>query len=124
MPQVKTDPPPARSKDLTLEELVNALANERGPDLRGYKHGTLGRRVEKRMFDLGITTFGQYLEAIRKTPGEIPHLLNTVLINVTEFCRDAPAWEFMRTQVLPKMLKNIKTGDVFRCWSAGCATGE
>jgi two-component system CheB/CheR fusion protein len=112
------------SKELTLEKLVSELADHRGPDLRGYKHGTLERRIRKRMSEVGIGTYGEYLKKVRDEAHEIPALLNTILINVTQFFRDPQAWEFLRTQVLPKMVKNLRPGDSFRCWSAGCATGE
>ncbi|HZU23153.1 MAG TPA: CheR family methyltransferase [Terriglobales bacterium] len=109
---------------LTLAQLVHGLAADGGPDLRGYKPTTLERRVRKRMQELGIPDFAEYLEFVRKTPEEPAALLNTVLINVTEFFRDPQAWESLRTQVLPALLGSLRPGDSFRGWVAGCATGE
>jgi two-component system, chemotaxis family, CheB/CheR fusion protein len=110
--------------DITLHELVDTLAGDHGPDLRGYKQSTLQRRIRKRMFELGIGTFRQYLEKVSQDRAEVPLLLNTVLINVTEFFRDAPAWDYLRAEVLPRLLKDLRPGDPFRAWSAGCASGE
>ncbi|MFB3814126.1 MAG: CheR family methyltransferase [Terriglobales bacterium] len=112
------------SEDLSLRELIHSVAEERGLDLRGYKPSSLERRTRKRMFQLGIGNFSAYLQYIRNRPGEINELLNTVLINVTEFFRDPLAWEVLRSQVLPRMLKRLQPGDSFRAWSAGCASGE
>jgi two-component system CheB/CheR fusion protein len=112
------------SDDLTLQELIDQLATERGPDLRGYKHTSLARRVRKRMSDVGMTNFRDYLALLRGTPDENLHLLNTVLINVTEFFRDSQAWQALRDEALRPILASMQPADTLRIWSAGCATGE
>ncbi len=110
--------------DLSLGELVSELAARRGLDLRGYKHGTLQRRLRRRLRQVGIESYSEYLRHVLEDPGEISELLNAVLINVTEFFRDPPAWEFLRTSVLPNMLREVGSGEIFRAWCVGCATGE
>ena len=76
------------------------------------------------MFQLNLGGYAEYGEYIRKHPDEINQLLNTLLINVTEFFRDPPAWEILRHEILPSLLKNLRPGHSFRVWSAGCASGE
>jgi two-component system CheB/CheR fusion protein len=39
-------------------------------------------------------------------PGEFAELLNTVLINVTSFFRDADAWDVLKAQVIPAVIAN------------------
>jgi len=112
------------SDDLSLKQLVELISDKRSVDFRGYKHSTLDRRLRKRMFALDIGSYGRYLERIRQDPTELAELLNTVLINVTEFLRDPQAWEFIRTSVLPPFFQRLKPGDSFRAWCAGCASGE
>ncbi len=114
----------APKQDLSLTEIVQELANRCALDLRGYKHGTLQRRLRKRMQRLSVSSYSDYLEVIRRTPGEAGELLNTVLINVAEFFRDAPAWEALRTSVLPALLARLQPGDPFRAWCPACASGE
>lgn len=110
---------------MSLQALIYALAEERGLDLRGYKHSTLERRVRKRMFQIGIHSYSDYLEKVRENPAaEMTELLNTVLINVTEFFRDPQAWDALRNDVLPRLFAEMEPGDSFRAWSAGCASGE
>jgi two-component system CheB/CheR fusion protein len=108
----------------TLKELVQRLAEERGVDLRGYKVTTLERRVRRRMQQLGIDSYADYLKFIARDPGETAKLLDTVLINVTRFFRDTQAWDALAEHVLPAMFKSRPPGSSFRVWSAGCATGE
>ena len=110
--------------DLTLQEFVEALAREQGPDLRGYKCSTLERRVRKSMQAARVAGYREYLERIREDAREGARLLDAVLINVTEFFRDPQAWEYVRAHVLPPLLSALKPGDSFRAWSAGCASGE
>ena len=112
------------TKELTLKELLQELAEQRNFDVRGYKKTTLERRFRRRMFQLNVGTYGAYGHYIREHPDEINELLNTLLINVTEFLRDPPAWEILRHEMLPSLLKGLKPGHSFRAWSAGCASGE
>src|SRR5439155_5473766 len=51
-------------------------------------------------------------------------LFDTILINVTSFYRDPPAWEFLRDHVVPDILARKDPSDPVRVWSAGCASGE
>jgi len=76
------------------------------------------------MFQLNLGGYADYGEYINKHADEINELLNTILINVTEFFRDPPAWEILRHEILPPLLKRVKPGHSFRAWSAGCASGE
>ena len=109
---------------ITLKDLLQELAEERNFDLRGYKLTSLERRFRHRMFQLKISSYEAYSEYIRSNPGEVNSLLNTVLINVTQFFRDPQAWDVLRTEVLPGLTAPLKPGDTFRMWSAGCASGE
>jgi len=92
--------------------------------LRGYKHTTLDRRIRRRLAQLKIGGFRQYLDFITGHPDEINDLLNTVLINVTEFFRDPQAWQVLRENILPRITRSLRQGDSLRIWSAGCASGE
>jgi two-component system CheB/CheR fusion protein len=112
------------AEDVTLKELLQKLAEHRAFDFRGYKRTTLERRFRKRMFQLNIGTYSDYSQYIRKHPEETNELLTTILINVTEFFRDPPAWEILRHDIVPPMIKALKPGSSFRTWSAGCASGE
>lgn len=109
---------------LSLRQLLDELANNRNLDLRGYKTTTLERRIRKRMSEVNTHNYSEYLEKLRQDPTEVDILLNTILINVTEFFRDPPAWEALRANVLADLLRRLKPGDTFRVWCAGCASGE
>src|SRR5206468_5848462 len=52
------------------------------------------------------------------------NLFNDVLINVTGFFRDPEAYESLRKDAFPLMLKNKSTNASVRIWVPGCSTGE
>jgi two-component system CheB/CheR fusion protein len=112
------------AEEQTIKDLVHELAEERGFDLRGYKFTTLERRVRRRMHQLNLGSYKEYLDYIRADGNETDKLLDTVLINVTRFFRDVQAWDAVAQEVLPALLKNKPPGSSLRIWCAGCATGE
>src|SRR5947209_5388605 len=110
--------------DENLEELIAELAASQALDLRSYKRTTIKRRLKRRMGQLGVGNFEAYRQRLRDDPAEAAELFSTVLINVTEFFRDQQGWHVMRTEVLPRLLDDLQSGETFRAWCAGCSTGE
>jgi two-component system, chemotaxis family, CheB/CheR fusion protein len=106
-----------------FERLLGYLRESRGFDFTGYKRASLVRRVDHRMSGLGVATLEDYQDYLEVHPEEFTHLFNTILINATEFFRDADAWEYLRTELLPGLLTQQNQG-VIRVWSAGCASGQ
>jgi two-component system CheB/CheR fusion protein len=107
-----------------FEELLEYLKRNRGFDFTGYKRASLVRRVSARMKGVGSETFREYLDMLQVDPGEFTALFDSLLINVTAFFRDPPAWEFLRSEVLPALVATKDPSEPLRVWSAGCATGE
>ncbi len=104
-----------------LEPLLTFLREERGFDFRGYKRASLARRIAKRMTTVGAGSYDAYRDVLEIDAHEWTALLDTVLINLTSFFRDEPAWEALRTQHLPAI---VRRGGKIRAWCAGCASGE
>ncbi len=107
-----------------LKNLLKELAESHGLDLRAYKPTTLERRIRRRMQQLEIENYQEYLEFIHSRPEEVVDLLNVVLINVTRFFRDPQAWEALRHLALPQLVHHHNLSHAFRAWCAGCSTGE
>jgi two-component system, chemotaxis family, CheB/CheR fusion protein len=110
--------------DADLETLVEHLKRNRGFDFTGYKRASLERRVAKRMSELSMPSFAEYLDHLEVHPDEFANLFNTILINVTAFFRDASTWDFLRDAVIPELIAANQPGFPIRVWSAGCASGE
>jgi two-component system, chemotaxis family, CheB/CheR fusion protein len=107
-----------------VEVLLDYLRRNRGFDFTGYKRTSLTRRIDKRMQAVGISSYLDYVDYLEVVPEEFTHLFNTILINVTGFFRDPPAWEFVAEEVLPDILAARRPGEPLRIWSAGCASGQ
>ncbi|HKX17336.1 MAG TPA: CheR family methyltransferase [bacterium] len=107
-----------------LEQLLEHVKQSRGFDFTAYKRSSLGRRIEKRMQVLNIANYSDYLEYLKVRADEFTQLFNVILINVTEFFRDAQAWEYLGADILPHILGQKPGQEQIRVWSAGCASGE
>ncbi|HEX8419581.1 MAG TPA: CheR family methyltransferase [Sphingomonas sp.] len=111
-------------QDPEFEALLRHIQESRGLDFRGYKRTSLMRRITLRMEAVGVDSFSGYQSHLEADPAEFDDLLNTVLINVTSFFRDADAWEVLKTQVVPTLIANAEPDKPIRVWSVGCASGE
>ncbi len=110
--------------DGQFEQLVEYLQRARGFEFGGYKRPGLMRRIEKRMGMVGVADFPSYVDYLQVHPDEFASLFDAILINVTSFFRDPPVWEFLRTNVVPRLLELKPADHPVRAWSAGCASGE
>jgi two-component system CheB/CheR fusion protein len=71
-----------------------------------------------------IDKFSDYMDYLEVHPEEFAQLFDTILINVTSFFRDQPAWDFLAEQIIPRILREKKPNEAIRIWSAGSASGE
>ena len=110
---------PADGSD--FERLLEFVRTERNFDFTGYKRSSLQRRTTKRMRELGIEGYSEYLECLRTDTDEFTRLFNTILINVTSFFRDEETWAAIGDTILPELLDGDRP---IRVWSAGCASGQ
>jgi two-component system, chemotaxis family, CheB/CheR fusion protein len=114
-----------QERDPQFEDLLAFIRDERGFDFTGYKRPSLRRRFSKRMESEKVPSFPEYREYLEQHPDEFVQLFNTILINVTSFFRDEVAWDYLRREVVPRIVELHDGVDSYiRLWSTGCATGE
>jgi two-component system CheB/CheR fusion protein len=116
--------PVTAGEEAPLEALLTYLHTTRGFDFSGYKRASLERRLRKRMEDVGVETYGDYVDLLEVQQDEFQALFDTILINVTGFFRDPQAWDYYASDVIPRLIHGIDPEDRIRVWSAGCASGE
>jgi two-component system CheB/CheR fusion protein len=114
---------PTRS-DITLGDLLEFVNRSRGFDFTGYKRTTVERRVDRRMSEVGVSRFEDYIDHLELHPEEFASLFNSILINVTSFFRDPQTWEYLAAETVPELIAGHPPDSPLRFWSAGCATGE
>ncbi|WP_103354488.1 CheR family methyltransferase [Amycolatopsis sp. CA-128772] len=107
-----------------FESVLTYLKESRGFDFTGYKRSSLMRRVRRRMSQVEIDSYADYIDQLQVNADEFVALFNTILINVTGFFRDPDAWQHLRAQVLPALLAERSPEEPIRVWSAGCAAGQ
>lgn len=107
-----------------LKELLEYLRTTRGFDFTAYKKTSLVRRLRRRMEAIPIEGYLEYKDYLEVHPEEFGMLFNSFLINVTSFFRDPTAWDYLREQIIPRILGLVAPGQTIRVWSAGCSSGE
>jgi chemotaxis methyl-accepting protein methylase len=106
---------------LALKAILELLRERIGTDFSCYRAATVRRRILNRMISVGVESFTQYLDMLRGAEGEPLRLLERLTIKVSRFYRNKPAWDLLRTEVLPRLAHRAAP---LRLWSAGCGCGE
>ncbi|ORE90580.1 chemotaxis protein CheB [Aurantimonas sp. 22II-16-19i] len=106
-----------------LRRVVGHLRAHTGHDFGSYKRATVLRRVLRRMHVCRVDSLDAYAAHLRETPEEAQQLFADLLISVTRFFRDPPAFEVLRQQAMARLFEDVPE-DGLRVWSVGCATGE
>jgi len=104
--------------------VLDELRKSSGVDFSQYKPNTIHRRALRRMVILKQDSFGAYAKYVKEHPEEAGKLFDDVLIPVTSFFRDFEAFEALKTQVFPAIVKDKGNKGTIRMWAPGCSTGE
>jgi len=120
----QTQQSPAGVGDSRAQAVLAELRNGLGMDFSYIKLNVLSRRTWRRMMLLGVHEFDDYIAYLQSNLGEVQALRDDLLINVTSFFRDPPAFRALATEVLPKLLLSKPPGEDLRVWVPACASGE
>lgn len=104
--------------------IAEAVQRHTEHNFRHYKVTTLARRILRRMQVLKCSSVQAYIEVLGASRDEATRLFRDLLISVTAFFRDAPAFRALEASVVPKLLQNRREDEPLRVWVPGCATGE
>ena len=107
-----------------FDKILALLHQQTGVDFTNYKQATLRRRIERRMNARKIGSFNEYCAYVQKNQTEAKALFNDILIPVTSFFRDAPAFRALKTNYFPQMLRSDRSDGSIRIWVPACSTGE
>ena len=107
-----------------IQKIFVMIRSATGHDLSHYKQTTLRRRIERRMAIHQVNRIADYVKYLQQTPPEVDILFKDMLIGVTNFFRDPDAFDVLKKQVLPAMIKTKQPDSSIRIWSVGCSTGE
>ncbi len=122
-------PLPAMTGDDWISPVLARL-KQSGHDFHGYKHGTMQRRIERRVRMVGrdagsgADALTAYVERLGHDEAELQALANDLLINVTGFFRDPEVFSTLSGSILPDLVRHHDETRPIRLWCAGCSTGE
>ncbi len=109
-----------------LPDIIELLRVKTDHDFTLYKHGTMRRRIERRMAMAALEAddMYRYLDMLRGDQNELDLLAKYLLINVTGFFRDPNVFDLLAETVVPGLIRNRPPDQAIRVWVAGCSTGE
>jgi len=107
-----------------LQKIYIALRAQTDHDFSLYKNNTINRRIERRMAVHQIDSIDDYARYLQESVREVKILFKELLIGVTRFFRDAPAFEALSEKLLPQLLQGKPDNYTIRVWVAGCSSGE
>ncbi len=114
----------AANHERDFAEIFAILRTTSGVDFSLYKHGTIRRRIYRRMALHKIESLGDYARLLRERRAEAEALFQDLLINVTAFFREPATFDALRDRVFPVLASNRAADDPIRIWIPGCSTGE
>ena len=113
-----------RFTDKNFADIRNLAYEVTGIKLSDHKRNMVYGRLARRLRRLGLDSFDDYCVLIREKSGEeFTEFVNAITTNLTSFFREPYHFDFIKQTVLPELIKT-KRDKRFRCWSAGCSTGE
>ena len=120
------DVPPGRASDEErgVDAILRLLRDEYAIDFSHYKAGTVTRRIERRLALNRSLDIDMYVEQLRSDPRELSSLYEDLLIGVTRFFRDDPAFDTLEHRIIPELVERTDADEQIRVWVPGCATGQ
>ncbi|MEM6329334.1 MAG: chemotaxis protein CheB, partial [Planctomycetota bacterium] len=119
---------PRIAEDVTQDgdklEIFRLFRHKYGIDFSLYKPATIDRRIERRVQLTRSADTREYVEKLDTDADELENLYRDLLVEVTQFFRDPDAFQSLRREVIPGLVKDAARGGEVRMWVPGCATGE
>jgi chemotaxis protein methyltransferase CheR len=112
----------AQLTDADFSKLSKFIYSQYGIKMPPEKKIMLQSRLQKRLRALTIYSFKEYIEYVFSSNNneEIIHMMDVVSTNKTDFYREPAHFDFLRSNILPKLYDNRKS---LKVWSAGCSSG-
>ena len=107
-----------------LRKIYLLLRTATDRDFSQYKRNTICRRIERRMSLQRIDDIDDYVRYLQESNVELNILFKELLIGVTSFFRDPAAFELLKEEYLPELLRDKPDDYQVRVWVPGCSSGE
>jgi chemotaxis protein methyltransferase CheR len=113
--------------DEDFGKLSSFVYGELGIKMPYPKKIMLQCRLQKRVTDLKLASFKEYLEFVFSKEGqdeEMIKMIDLVTTNKTDFFREPSHFDYLTEVALPEICSNLRSRKTIRIWSAACSSGE
>ena len=90
--------------------------------LADHKMDMAYNRLVRRLRELKLDNFDDYLQLLERNPVEFGQFINALTTNLTAFFREKHHFDFVQSTILPEIQASGQRR--LRGWSAGCSLGE
>ena len=91
-------------------------------DLNCYKEKQMRRRIDALITKCKISSYDEYVEAIKSDSKLMEEFVTYLTINVSEFYRNPDQWKVVENEIFPYLFERF--GNNIKIWSAACSTGD
>ena len=114
--------------DKEFNELRNLIFDSIGIEIREHKKHLLVNRLSKRLRQLGLQCFREYLNYLETSPNrhkEMIELVDAVTTNKTDYFREPKHFQIMDEVSLPALIANPARKDrTIKIWCSASSSGE
>lgn len=111
--------------DKDFQRVKKLVLEHTGIFLSDIKHDMMYSRLAKRLRKLHLESFSDYIDLIESgDETELGSFTNSVTTNLTSFFREQHHFDYLKTTLIPTLMKLNADTRKIRIWSAGCSTGE
>jgi chemotaxis protein methyltransferase CheR len=113
--------------DEDFGKLSSYVYEELGIKMPSAKKIMLQSRLQKRLADLKIGSFKEYIDFVFSEKGledEIIKMIDLITTNKTDFFREASHFDYLTEIALPEICNGRSPKKIIKIWSAGCSSGE
>lgn len=112
--------------DHEFDHIRKIVYKTAGINLTESKRALVISRLARRLRQLDINSFQQYIRLLSGDDDEVLLMINRITTNLTRFYREKNQFPLLREMAVPLIMDRYRLRGVrpLRVWSAGCATGE
>jgi len=115
-------------RDADFRHIQELMYQRTGVLLKSSKKPLVVARLRKRLLQLGMNTFSQYIDHLtRQGEAEMEILVNAITTNETFFFRHSEQFNMLYETILPEICaaREAAGGELkLQVWSAACSSGE
>ena len=117
-----------RLKESEFTQIAALVYDRYGIHLTDQKRTLVEGRLAKRLRDLHLSTYSDYMEYLRldTSGGELIEFINRITTNHSFFYREQDHFDFLSKTILPEIKRKLALNPAYplRIWSAGCSSGD